>query len=74
MAQPYYTPDVPQVARVHTSERLWSQECAMVDASEAMDYAGAGESGLQRLVDERRSVNYEFSGGRKFVQPRDPYK
>lgn len=70
---PPYTPDVPQAQRVRTSTRLWSQECAMVDASDAMDFAGVGETGLQRLVDERQSVNYEFSGGRRFVQPKDPY-
>jgi hypothetical protein len=68
-----YTDDVPQSQRVKTSTRLWSQECAMADASGAMDFAGAGESGLQRLVEERQSVAYEFSNGRTFLAKRDPY-
>jgi hypothetical protein len=73
MPQPPYTPDVPANQRVNTSSRLWSQECAMAEAADAMDSAGAGAAGLERLVEERTSVAYEFANGRKFVGKRNPY-
>jgi hypothetical protein len=69
----HYTDDVPASQRVKTSSRLWSVEVAMADASGVMDFAGPGASGLDKLVDERQSVNYEFANGRTFKQPRNPY-
>jgi hypothetical protein len=73
MPTPTYRPDVTPRERVHTSSRLWSQEVAMADAFDAFDAPGAGAAGLDKLVDERRSVAYEFGNGRNFVAPKNPY-
>lgn len=43
---------------VTTSERLWSEECAIADASGGDD-----------LPLKRREIAYELSNGRKFYDP-----
>lgn len=58
---------------VKTSTKLWSEECAAADAAYAQDYAGAGPAGIEKLVDERRSPAYQFSNGKTFYAPKDPY-
>jgi hypothetical protein len=54
---------------------LWSQQVGIIDAMEAMDYVGAGATGLDALRDKRRPVIYPFNrnGRPGFVAPRDPY-
>lgn len=61
--------------KVHGSSMLWSQQVGIIDAMEAMDYVGAGATGLDALRDKRRPVIYPFNrnGRPGFVAPRDPY-
>lgn len=63
---------------VHTSNMLWGDQVAIIDALEAMDLVGAGETGLDALREKWQPVIYPFhrngyKGGRGFVAPLNPY-
>lgn len=57
---------------VRTSDMLWSEQVAIVEAADRMDYAGAGRAGLEALAEELQPVIYEF-GNRRFRRPKNPY-
>ena len=56
--------------QVRSSTKLWSQEVAEARALDA-DQALPGQAGIAAL--EPPIVKYEFSNGRRFFEPRDPY-
>lgn len=58
---------------VKTSTRLLSQEVAQVEAMDALDFAGPGVAGVAALAEKRQPWWYEFSNGRRFNAPKDPY-
>jgi hypothetical protein len=61
---------------VHTSNMLWGDQVGIIDALDAMDLVGAGETGLDALREKRQPVIYPFNrnGNRKgFVAPLNPY-
>ncbi len=51
--------------RVHTSQRLWSEECAIADAQSRLDTASADPFAAEKIP------AYEFTG-RTFNQPKVP--
>lgn len=60
---------------VRSSNQLWGDQVGIIDAMDAMDTAGPGESGLERLIEKRRPVIYPFNRNGKpgFVAPLNPY-
>jgi hypothetical protein len=56
---------------VKSSVRLWSEECNRVDAADLVDIPEPGVAALTGHQPYDRA--YEFSGGRKFRDKRNPY-
>jgi hypothetical protein len=54
---------------------LWSQQVAIVEAADSMDFVGPGDAGLERLREQRQPVIYPFNRNGKpgFVAPLNPY-
>jgi hypothetical protein len=59
---------------VRSSSMLWSDQVSIVEAQEALDYAGSGSNGLALLAETVQPVVYEFYGGRRIFRDKvDPY-
>jgi len=57
---------------VKSSKMLWSAQVAAVRASSELDRASPGDAGVSQLLDTR-DIQYEFSSGRVYFAPKDPY-
>jgi hypothetical protein len=59
---------------VRFSSQLWSEQVSIVEAADALDYAGTGAAGIQALAEKLQPVIYEFDGGRRrFRALKNPY-
>ena len=56
---------------VKSSKMLWSAQVAAVRALSELDRSTPADGVAQLL--ETRDVLYEFSGGRNYFAPKDPY-
>lgn len=54
--------------KVRSTERTWSAECALADAIDVPEQ----DQGIA-AIRAKQEVAYEFTGGRVFMQKRDPY-
>jgi hypothetical protein len=60
---------------VRSSNMQWSEQVAIVEAADTLDYAGAGAAGLAALAEQLQPVVYEFAGGtRRFRRAKNPYE
>ena len=55
---------------VRSSSMLWGDQVGLIEAENAMDYAGVGQAGIAALEIRLPYVIYEFYGGRRRF--RDP--
>jgi len=56
---------------VKSSKMLWSAQVAAVRASSELDRSTPAD-GVAQLLDTR-DIQYEFSSGRNYFAPKDPY-
>jgi hypothetical protein len=61
--------------QVKMSDMSWEAQVNIVEAQDALDYAGGGRAGIEALYEKKQPVIYEFDGGRRrFRAAKNPYQ